>query len=741
MSESGRYWLRQTGWSALSSVPMALLAAAYLADVLELSPEGWRRFLWIVAALTPPTFLASSMQQRRRAAPVLAWMDEGPSTDPAKNRETFRQIMGLPRMLVRFGVLGWMGGGTLAALAALVMIPEYGVGECVATILTCFGASLFSAFFTYLISRGELRASQQEAAAHVSLADRGAAVATVPLTTKLLLAFVSTGVVPLALCAILVWSAGDSAAEIKSRLPLVTALAALFAACLAWLFARDLTRTLSDLSRAVDRLAQGDLRDPIRVDSDDEVGELARACGRMSEGLTDAVRRMAAAAERIEDATATLEVVGNEVGEATAAQQSGAAEAVASFETIESEVRDLSQRSDQLANIAESSSSATIELKASGEEVQEMSTRLFEQIDQAVPALGQIAESATSITTQVQDLATLAADAHTDTDRLASAASEIDREAEETGRLAQLVTESSDTGRDRVLRTGEGMRTIQTAVTAGEKAIEALRGDVAEINTVLRLIDDVAAETHLLSLNAAIIAAQAGEHGRGFAVVAEEVKELAQTVTRRIQEIAGIIESVESGTQHASVAMSESRVAVDRGLELSAEAEGALDEIAESARHSGSRVREILRSLREQSAASVSIRERIESVSSGMGTIESAASEQVRSHGEVLRAAESIREVAQMVQSSTEEQARGTETIRTTLVSLDETAQTINSALGNQSQACSGSLSTMRTLNEGANRNQAAVLQLVDSLASLRLEAEALNAEVDRFDLAEAGAD
>ena len=99
------------------------------------------------------------------------------------------------------------------------------------------------------------------------------------------------------------------------------------------------------------------------------------------------------------------------------------------------------------------------------------------------------------------------------------------------------------------------MDNIKKAVEASAEVINRLGKRSQEIGQILKVIDEVTDQTGLLALNAAILAAQAGEHGKGFSVIAEEIKDLAERTTASTQEIAGLIVTVQKEVGQSVQAM------------------------------------------------------------------------------------------------------------------------------------------------------------------------------------------
>lgn len=719
---------------ATTSMLLAAATGGYISAVLDLSAPAWTAFLAIIAIVFVPIFAGSSLLQRRHAAPMLELIDRGSaSPDPDQAALEYRNVMRFPHWCAVVGVLSWWVGGAAVIGATWAIVPEFDGGDALASSVACLGASVVYSLIAYLDMQHLMRGVQQIAAIHLPIHVRAAQLRRVPVAAKLGASFATAGLVPLLLAAVLVASADGDAKGLQTELLIVAGAAGVGATWLAWLLSSNLTTNLRDLRECVERLAQGDLRVPVLVESDDEVGELARSCATLASELAEAVHHMVSTAGRIENATSSVEGVGEQVSNASRGQRDRIRDTAVALDGIAREARGIEERSEQLEVVVESSSAATMELQASGQELQEISNSLFERIDQAVSAIGQISASAVEISGRVRSLASSTEEAHEATDRLATAATEIDRDAGETGRLAATVIEASEQGHGQVRRSGEGMARIQEAVGVGVRSVEQLREDVTRIRQVVDLIDEVAAETHLLSLNASIIAAQSGEHGRGFAVVAGEIKGLARRVTERTQEITSIIRSVEDGTSGVADAMERSRSAVDQGLLLGADAGSALEKITQAASESGRRVEEILGAIRGQGTATLQMRTLIENVAHEANSIESSLSQQTESHQEVLSASTSIRDVAELVHRSAVEQAKGAETILAGVASVEDTVRSIHTAMGSQASACASSLDSMQQLRERADENQAAAERLGGSLSSLRHEAETLRQQVADF--------
>lgn len=148
------------------------------------------------------------------------------------------------------------------------------------------------------------------------------------------------------------------------------------------------------------------------------------------------------------------------------------------------------------------------------------------------------------------------------------------------------------------------MSNIAQTVSQSSDVIEALEQKSAEISAIVSVIRDIAGQTNLLALNAAIEAARAGEQGRGFAVVADEVRKLSERTGESTREIAGMIASIQSGTRSAVASMETGVRQVGQGVTLANRAGQSITGIKISAAGVVHAVSEISLALKEQSAAS-----------------------------------------------------------------------------------------------------------------------------------------
>ncbi|MFG0249603.1 MAG: methyl-accepting chemotaxis protein [Phycisphaeraceae bacterium JB051] len=238
--------------------------------------------------------------------------------------------------------------------------------------------------------------------------------------------------------------------------------------------------------------------------------------------------------------------------------------------------------------------SATNEVAGAATEIAASSEQMAAGMTQQSDQVSQISSAVEQMNASVVEVARKSSDA-------ASNASEAGSVADEGGRV--------------VGSTIEGMHSIREAVKSSADSVTMLGRRGEQIGEIIEVINDIADQTNLLALNAAIEAARAGEHGRGFAVVADEVRKLADRTTKATKEIAESITAIQDETTQAVDRMNTGTEEVKTGVDRATAAGESLKQIVQQASTVAQMVQSIAAAAEEQSAASEQITHSIETIS------------------------------------------------------------------------------------------------------------------------------
>ncbi|EGU37836.1 methyl-accepting chemotaxis protein [Vibrio ichthyoenteri ATCC 700023] len=279
--------------------------------------------------------------------------------------------------------------------------------------------------------------------------------------------------------------------------------------------------------------------------------------------------------------------------------------------------------------VAEGDLTADAIVDKSGDELANLAVSINRMQGSLVTLIGSISSVSSEVKVVTKDLESISQDVVSGASAQADKAGLIATAAEELSlTIAEVAQQGSATFEEskRSESTAEGGRDVIREMVASIQQVSQQMGDMStqmnqlgshgeKIGSVIKVIEDIAEQTNLLALNAAIEAARAGEFGRGFAVVADEVRALAERTTNATKEVAGIIQSIQSGTQEAVTFTEDNCRLVEIGVSQSEGAVNALEEIVAGASHVQSMINSIATAAEEQTAVTREIAADITSIS------------------------------------------------------------------------------------------------------------------------------
>jgi methyl-accepting chemotaxis protein len=502
--------------------------------------------------------------------------------------------------------------------------------------------------------------------------------------------------------------------------PLATvAIAALAAVVVFFLSAGGGGASLAGLRDAIRRAATGE-----RPDMPEGAGpELQRAYDELvslSDKRAIESKELHRKRTQVDDDARQLDEAARKLADGLSLQLAVSDETTRLVREMTTAMREIALSMEALTQSAEESSSSILEMTATNDEVAENVGELAGSVRETVSSIEEMAYSIKEVAKNVDALSLTAEETSSSMNEMDVSIDQVQSNANETARLSEEVALDAEKGAEAILKTISEIYRIKESSQEAVAVISNLGSRIEAIGQIVNVIDDVAEQTNLLALNAAIIAAQAGEQGKGFAVVADEIKDLAERAGASTREITDLIKTVQNESKNAITAVERGAHNVDRGVEVSNEAERALKKILESSQKSTNMVRAIARATVEQAKGSKQVTDAIGRIAETVQQIAAATAEQARGSELIMKSAEKMRLITQHVERSSQEQARGGRQITSAIENISSLVNQLNSSHRSQARGSDQLMTASARVEESARAQESALKQLGNAVERMR---------------------
>lgn len=405
------------------------------------------------------------------------------------------------------------------------------------------------------------------------------------------------------------------------KLLLVFAGVAVAAVLAGIIFARRITRPVAQVVRVAERVGHGDLSKLVPVTSHDEMGQLAVTFNDTVVRLRSLVQTET---ERDEERRKREELQRN----------------ITRFLDVATDIAqgDLTRRgevtSDVLGSVVDAINVMVGELGGIIDDVRQAAQQVSTSASEMIGALEQ---TATGAQTQSRE----AVGVSRAMEELTRSMRQVAESAEASAAAAKQTLDSAARGEQAVRASLAGMQRIRGEAQGIAKKIKSLADRSLEISEIVNTIEEIASQTNLLSLNAAIEAAGAGEAGLRFAVVADEVRKLAERSAKAAKDIVVLIKSIQTETQEAVVAMEEGTREVESGYKVTVQAGDSLHEIGDISRKSAALAEDISRVTQGQ----------VRGVENAAGAVQSIASVAVQTEKAVMETRKTMDQLGRLAEA------------------------------------------------------------------------------------------
>lgn len=384
---------------------------------------------------------------------------------------------------------------------------------------------------------------------------------------------------------------------------------------------RKMMQTIRDKAEVAEQISKGNLEVEVNIISEED--RLGTSMQRMKESIESLVTD----SEKLAHAALN----GDLEYRADTSQHKGEFKTI--LEEINSTIDSLLHAVHEAADVLEMVANKDLSARMTGEyqgDHAELKTVLNLAVENLDSMMKQISESlrshfeaANEISQLTDQIATGIEMQTIQTGKVATAVEEMTSTILETSTNASVMSETAEQSKNSAVEGGEvvsqtimGMKSISDKVNQSAEVVETLGKSSQEIGDIIEVINDIANQTNLLALNAAIEAARAGEQGRGFAVVADEVRKLAERTTKATKEIEDMINKIQFDTNAAVNSMEEGTVETSKGINLADRAGEALEQIVDISQEVTEKVSQIASANEQQHSVSEIISKNIEEINS-----------------------------------------------------------------------------------------------------------------------------
>jgi len=507
------------------------------------------------------------------------------------------------------------------------------------------------------------------------------------------------------------------------------------ASLLAWYAARAITHPFRTLGRAADRIAAGDLTASPPSLTRDEMGQLATDFRRMAGGLRALLLDVRAANQEVALGARETSAIAERVRQGALAQHATVLAVDGAVESMEGSMGQVTRGIDALQAFLEMTTTLVGETASAFEEVRRKGLDLEKAVETTLADVGQLAGAGRDAEQQLQVLESMATDAGNSLSSVRSSAATVEQTAGEGEANAQSVAQMAERAGGVVLETVHGIETLRAAVGDAHRRISALGRRSDDIDQVVVFIAEVAGRTNLLSLNASIIASQAGEHGKAFSVVADQIRELAAQISRSTKSIGDIVHSVREEVEATSALIDRGDALAGEGVQLARNSYEALTQIQRSTAAGRDAAGGMRRAAESHATATREVARLVQSIADGSKSVTTAVQMVGRSVGGVEAVSRNVGAMADELTKALDGQVGGAGRQLENVARLETMIGDITRAAKDHASVNRRVRDSLRSLLARSVEHEGAVAGLFSVAEQLGRQASALQGQVGRFKL------
>ncbi len=487
-----------------------------------------------------------------------------------------------------------------------------------------------------------------------------------------------------------------------------------------------LTNKMEGLEEMVDRFEAGlPLEEPAEEPTD-ELGRIGAALCRAAQRRRAVLAEVSALAATLRERGVEVQLALSRLREGVERGKGAAGAVLAAVQGLDEALEETRSHLDAIASSTSDNSTSLVEMSASIDEVAGSADELAQQVSATAASVLQMVQSIGEVAENVEGLARETEATVSSMSQIEASTRQIERSARDAAGLGVRVSEAAEEGVRAVEATLDGIHDSYQVIQDTAR----ITGDLAEasrsIQRVVKIINEINDKTKLLALNAAIIAAQAGEHGRSFAVVAHEIQGLSDRTAASTGEIFRIVRGIQEQAEAANEAVARGQSATARSVELAERAGQALRHILDTARTASRMNQQILEATQEQARGSQNVVGSMQQVAAMVEHIRQAAREHRESGDLVGQSTEIMRNLTEQVKLATAEQAEVSRYISDAISAIDRNLQDLLGAVAREREETERILGHMHELRARSGEQESGVEEVETVIRELQTQIDGL---------------
>jgi len=492
------------------------------------------------------------------------------------------------------------------------------------------------------------------------------------------------------------------------------------------LISRVVTNPVLEMKKAAEQIAAGNLSTQFTYGGRDEIGALGKAISQTAENLSELLSGVKGTAGKVTDVAQGVKTTARAVRTVADSQGKSMEEAALSIEAMDRDIASIATGLDGLAISATETSQSMEAMSAALENIAEAVDSSEERSAETAVSVQEMVRNVDSISENIGYLSQSFGEIIVSVNELDAMVNEIKTRAEESVTLAEEVDRNaSEKGQQAVESAREGMENVREVMESTTQAVRNLGDRSDDIGQILDVIRSVTDQTGLLSLNAAILAAQAGEHGKAFSVVASEIGNLAEKTAASTTSIEDIVKALRTDIADSIDKSARGIEQVENGMKRVDDVRAAFDDIVTSSRQATNMARAIEHATSEQAGSTRAIQSAIEEMrETQLRHIVMATEEQGQGGRLVVEANEDFKGMlAQIRASTTTQRASGRQ--------IADAMQRVSKEVDGIAQATTGLRDRSRDVVRFTNSVLSATGELLSSADTMGNAVSVLEGETD----------